>query len=49
MMKIRRITPDNPTSGKRCPNCNSHDTIPWADGWIYRDCGCGWDKDNSYL
>ncbi|EOK4123917.1 hypothetical protein ACJQ57_003519 [Escherichia coli] len=39
MMKIRRITPGNPTSGKRCPDCGSHDTIPWADGWMCRDCG----------
>ncbi|HFQ9189197.1 TPA: hypothetical protein ACHTLZ_001611 [Escherichia coli] len=28
-MKINRITRDNPTSGKRCPDCGSHDTIPW--------------------
>ena len=35
--------------GKRCPDCGSHDTIPWADGWMCRDCGCEWGKDNGYL
>lgn len=48
-MKIRRIIPGNPTSGKRCPDCGSYDTIPWSDGWMCRDCGCEWGKDNCYL
>ena len=49
-MKIKTITQFHYHAGQRCPDCSSSDDIiPWGNGWMCRDCGCEWGKDNGYL
>ncbi|EAM8485651.1 hypothetical protein AIP16_12355 [Salmonella enterica] len=49
IMKIQKITLRLCHAGRRCSDCgSSDDIIPWGDGWMCRDCGCEWGKNNGY-